>query len=111
MQRANIAAQYKTQPVFKEAQLLFRTDASWHSKERTIGQTSIPPQFESVAFSPASWVLNARVALQHIKLPEGNMEVALWAKNLNDNGTMMFPINFFYLASTTYQPARRSAST
>ena len=107
----NIATQYETRPLFDDARAVFRLDASYHSREVLLTPTPtqpVPPQFEPLVNSPASWILNARVSLQHIQLPQGkgHMEVALWAKNLNDNGTAVFPINFSFLASTSYTQAR-----
>ncbi|HKT53243.1 MAG TPA: hypothetical protein VJP88_02245, partial [Caulobacteraceae bacterium] len=102
----NIAAQYETEPLFRDARLVLRADASWRSTIRTFSQDVIPAPFRILTYSPASWIVNTRVAFKDIALARGHVEVALWAKNLNDNGAPVFPINFFFLGSTTYQSAR-----
>ena len=103
---ANLSAQYETEPLFNEARLMFRADASWKDKVRTLGESVLPAAYEPIRFSDSSWLVNARVALRNITVSRGDIEVALWAKNLTDNDEPMFPINFTFLGSTSYQPAR-----
>jgi iron complex outermembrane receptor protein len=107
----NLSANYVSQPVWQEANMMFELDANWRSNERTY--TLAPsPVFDPILFSPASWVLNGRVALQHIRLKRGEIELALWGKNINDNKAIQFPLAFGapgtipFVGSTTYQPAR-----
>ena len=82
-----------------------RIDGNWRSKIRTLGQDVLPPAYEPFRFSPAGWVVNGRIALRDIKLSHGDLEVALWGKNLTDQDRIMFPINFFFLGSASYERA------
>jgi iron complex outermembrane receptor protein len=106
---ANLAAQYESQPLVGEARLIARVDANWHSKVLNYAFLPAPADVGPVRFTPASWVVNTRVALRNIKLPRGDAEIALWARNLTDNDEVVFPIAFSrppFLVSTTYYPAR-----
>lgn len=106
---ANLAGQYQTEPLFGEARLTFRADAQWHSKLRVIGQLPVNPAFKHVEYVEPSWLVNARASLQGISLPRGEVEVALWVKNLFDNDLPQFPIasgNPAYLSSGNYERAR-----
>jgi iron complex outermembrane recepter protein len=107
---SDISAQYETKPLFAEARLVFRTDANWRAKESTLAnqaQAVTIPSFAPIADSPASWIVNARVALRDIKMGPATGEVAVWARNLNDNKATLFPLNLdSLLASADFQPAR-----
>ncbi len=50
--------------------------------------------------------MNARVSLDHIKLPVGEGQIALWAKNLNNAKESVFPDIFGFVGVTEFQPAR-----
>jgi iron complex outermembrane receptor protein len=108
---SNLSANYETQPLFGEARVVASINADWRSKERTY--TLAPdPAYDAILFSPASWVVNTRVALQHVQLKKGDLEFAIWTKNLFDNKAVQFPLAFGspgtvpFVASTTYQAAR-----
>ena len=106
---ANLAGQYQTEPLFDEARLTVRIDADWHSRIRTYGYLPIPAIAAPIAFQPAAWIVNGRLALQDIRLKQGNLEVALWARNITNNRDVLFPIAFGnppYLTATNYQQAR-----
>lgn len=105
----NLSAEYDTQPVFSNGRLSFRVDASWRSKERTNSYTILYalPQYDSVKFSPATWLVNTRVALENFELPRGKLTVAFWTKNLNNAKQITFPdILGSFIAGTEFQPAR-----
>ncbi len=113
---SQMRGEYVTEPVFGESNLSFRVDANWRSKER-IDSSSIRPGVSnrppgatspSIQFSPSAWLVNGRIALQHIKGPAGtNMEVALWGRNLNNDKSVMFTdITIATFTSTSYQSAR-----
>ena len=52
------------------------------------------------------WIVNGRLALRHMALSRGELEVGLWGRNLTDNDRVMFPTNFTYLSNTNYERAR-----
>ena len=105
-----MSAQYVTKPLFGETTLLLRTDATWRSKMRFDANPNIAtliPAFAPFEFSPASLVMNARVALQNIEFSGAKFEVAAWARNLTDNKAPTYGLGFSdYLRSASYQPAR-----
>jgi iron complex outermembrane receptor protein len=105
----DLSAEYDTLPLVDEARLTFRVDGSWRSRERTDSYTvtSALPQYASLTYSPATWIVNARIALERIKLPYGEGKVALWAKNLSDAKEITFPdILGAFVGGTEFQPAR-----
>jgi len=107
---SDLSAQYETMPLFGEARLVLRTDANWRDKELTdpnSGRSSIYPSFAPIHSSPATWIVNARVVLEQIKLGPTTGEVALWARNLTNSDVTTFPLSFLsYAASASFQPAR-----
>ena len=103
---ANLAGQYETEPLFADATLTFRADASWRSKIYTLSPLPIRPQDQIVAFSPASWLVNSRISLQGVKVGRGDIEIAAWAKNIFDNDYPVQPIFFGYAVSSSYERAR-----
>ena len=103
---ADLSAHYESDPVFGEARLVAHVDGGWRSKVRMLGNFPTPPGLEDFIYSPSGWVVNGRVALKEIELPRGDLEIALWAKNLTDSDRIMFPINFNFLVSSSYERAR-----
>ncbi|WP_298287056.1 TonB-dependent receptor [Novosphingobium sp.] len=105
---SNLSAQYDTKPVFGASTMSFRVDASWRDKQLTNPFTVYQqmPQYSILNYSPATWLVNARVSLDHIKLPVGEGQIALWAKNLTDAKQSVFPDIFGFIGVTEYQPAR-----
>ena len=103
---ANLSGQYETEPLFGDARLVFRADAAWRSKLRLLTNATVPAPYQPILFAPASWIVNSRISLRDIKVARGTFEVAVWARNLTDNDLPVFPINFGYLGSTSYERAR-----
>jgi iron complex outermembrane receptor protein len=108
---ANLAAQYETKPVIGDAgTVTFRVDTNYLSEYGTYPYpTPSVPAYNAIGVGPARWIVNGRVALQHIKLPRGDAELALWAKNITDNKDINFPLTFGnppFVAATGYQAAR-----
>ena len=103
---ANLAAQYESEPLFGEARLMARLDGNWRSKIRMITRFPTPAGFEDVMFSPSGWTLNGRLALRGMKLSRGELEVALWGRNLTDSDRLMFPVSISYAVAGTYENAR-----
>jgi iron complex outermembrane receptor protein len=106
----NLSAEYDTQPVFGESTMTFRIDASWRDKELTDNFTvyqQLPGNpYGAIEYSPATWLVNARVSLDHVKLPLGEGQIALWVKNLTDAKESVFPDIFGFIGVTEFQPAR-----
>jgi iron complex outermembrane recepter protein len=107
---SDLSAQYETPPLFREARLVFRTDANWRDKELTdanSGRAITFPVFAPLAASPATWLVNARVALEDIKMGPTTGEIALWGRNLSNSDVTQFPLTFLsYAGSADFQPAR-----
>jgi len=103
-------AQYETQPVFNDAYLVFRADANYKGKERSIPNPVIErtiPAYAPYKFIPASWTVNARVSLRDVKAGPGTAEIGLWARNLFNNNDVAYPFPFGDIGYTaSYVPAR-----
>jgi iron complex outermembrane receptor protein len=104
----DLSAEYDTPPIFGDARMTFRLDASWRSKERVIGYAVLRalPQYDSIDDAPATWNLNGRIALERIRLPVGEGQIALWVKNLTNDRSLSFADNFGFIGSTEWQAAR-----
>jgi iron complex outermembrane receptor protein len=106
---AELSAQYETPPVLGDSRMTFQLNASWRDKELTDGYAVYQtlPQFSSVMYAPATWLVNGRISLDHIKLPYGEGQVAIWAKNLTQDRSITFPdILGGFVAGTEFQAAR-----
>ena len=106
---ADLSARYETPPVIGNARMTFQLNASWRDKELTDAYAvyRAVPQFASVSYAPATWLLNGRIALEHISLPVGEGEIAVWAKNLTNDRSITFPdILGGFVAGTEFQAAR-----
>jgi len=105
----NLSAEYDTEPVFHGGRLTFRVDASWRSRELTDPYTTLwsIPQYDSIRSSPATWLVNTRIALDSFELPKGKATVAFWTRNLNNAKEITFPdILGAFVAGTEFQQAR-----
>ncbi|MBU6266617.1 MAG: TonB-dependent receptor [Sphingomonadales bacterium] len=106
---ADLSARYETPPVLGNARMTFQINAAWRDKELTDGYAvyQAVPQFTSVTYAPATWLINGRIALEHIDLPIGQGEIAVWAKNLTNDRSITFPdILGGFVAGTEFQQAR-----
>jgi iron complex outermembrane receptor protein len=105
----NLSAQYETEPLFDEARVMVRMDANWRAKERTDSFLPPTPAFDPLIYSPATWIANGRLALEHIRLPHGDAQLAVWVKNLTDSRVASYPNTFgnpSFVGSTVFQAAR-----
>jgi iron complex outermembrane receptor protein len=107
----SLSGQFTSDPVFQDAYLVLRADAAWKSKSN--GSSAVPltnatfTAAEQAAFVaaqriPAYWLVNARAAMQGIKLGTADATLALWARNLfNDRSKSYTPAigNFFIAAN------------
>ncbi|MBV1687307.1 TonB-dependent receptor [Novosphingobium sp. G106] len=105
-----INGQYVTPPLFGDATMLFRLDAVYTGKYRNSPYTDIAtrlPALAPYAYTPATWILNGRVALRDIDVGGVKGQVAVWARNLTDNKN---PLSVLIFGSSevnaNYQPAR-----
>ncbi|MDR2858120.1 MAG: hypothetical protein LBV50_09770, partial [Novosphingobium sp.] len=65
------------------------------------------PQFQSLEFLPATWLLGGRMALEDVPLPAGRVTLAAWVKNLTDARQITFSDVFAsFVASARFQQAR-----
>jgi iron complex outermembrane receptor protein len=102
---SNLWAQYETPPVFGDANLMFRADANYHSKQRQNIQPTVNV-FPQTNYSPSVWIVNGRVALQKIKMGGLEGELAIWGRNLTNEKSPTFMLPITFIASATYEPAR-----
>ena len=103
---ANASARYESEPLFGDARLLASVDGNWRSSMRMITKFPTPAGQDSIYISRAGWVVNSRVALRDIKLSRGDLEVAVWAKNLTNSDRPAFPTNLTFAVAGTYEDAR-----
>jgi iron complex outermembrane receptor protein len=105
-----VNAQYVTQPLFGDANLLIRADMIFQSKSRVIGAHQVVvdfPVFAPYEFIPAKQLVNARLALRDVSIGGANWEFGLWAKNLFDNKKPLYPFQYpYFLMTTSYEKAR-----
>jgi hypothetical protein len=108
----SLSAQYESSPIFDRSYLSFSLGGNWHSKirlEQNPARAQANPTFSVAEFTPASWVVNSRLALKNIDLGFGGGvgEVAIWGRNLTDNDEPTFALNFGGLAlGANYLDAR-----
>ena len=103
---SNLSAQYETQPMFGEATLMARVDATYRSRMRTIGFNNLPADYDPILSSDPLWLINSRVALRHVNVGGAKVELAGWVKNLTDADNPTFPIYYSFAGSATYERAR-----
>ncbi|HKX78999.1 MAG TPA: TonB-dependent receptor [Novosphingobium sp.] len=103
---SNLSAQYVTDPLFGDATMMFRVDATYRSRIRTLAQLNLPASFNPIIYSEEMWQVNSRIAIRDIDFGGGKAELAVWGKNLNDADNPAFPIYFGYEGSSSYVRAR-----
>lgn len=100
-------AMYETQPLFGEARLMVRADASYKSEELLDIQQHRPqPELQALKSVPGYWVLNARTALHHIHMWGMDAELALWGRNLTDQRYANFALVQPLASASSFIPAR-----
>ncbi|HEX7819711.1 MAG TPA: TonB-dependent receptor [Sphingobium sp.] len=101
-------ASYESPPLFGDTTLTLRADGNWRDKLRLdSNSTRNNPVYASLAYSPASWIVNGRASLRNLDLGGVKTEVAGWVKNLTQNRAATFAlINGGFEASANFQPAR-----
>jgi iron complex outermembrane receptor protein len=89
---------------------MFRVDATFQSKQRVFADKNIArtaPVYAPYEFMPSKTLVNARVALRNVELGRGNLEVAVWSKNLFNSRKPLYPFDFGGIMYTSsYEPAR-----
>jgi iron complex outermembrane receptor protein len=105
-----VNGQYQTDPLWNDAYLYVRLDANYTGRYRAIPYTQIAseiPVFAPFEFVPKTWLVNTRVALRDIKAGAGKAEIAFWVRNLFDNKSPVYPLQFGdFETNTSFQPAR-----
>jgi len=103
-----LSGQYETEPVVGDARMRLRADANYHSKQRLDpAATPAVPAFAPVQHSPATWIVNGRIALEGVRAAGGEAEVAVWVRNLTNDKTPVFAtVLGNYVASASFTPAR-----
>jgi iron complex outermembrane receptor protein len=106
----SVNAQYETSPIFGDAYLMFRADANYQGRYRVLPNPDVEiqiPAFAPYEFSPARWIVNARVALRDVKIGSANTELGLWARNLFDNKDANYTFQFGDIEmNSSFQAAR-----
>ncbi len=105
---STLSAAYESEPVFADARIKARIDANYRSKQR-FDPLVVEPivQFRPLMFTPATWLVNGRVALQGFKVAGVDAEVAVWGKNLTNNKAPVFAnIVGNFIASSSFEAAR-----
>jgi hypothetical protein len=88
--------------------MLFRIDGQFHSLYwQSQNRVELVPQFKGIDTVPASWNVNARIALRNIEFGGVKAELAGWVKNLTQNREATFALQTLrMLGSANYVPAR-----
>lgn len=101
----NINAHYETLPLFDQAYLAFDVTGIWRDDVRfdpNETRAAATPAFRAMEYSPSTWTVNARLALQDIKMGDWNAQVALWGRNLLDDDEPTFALNVNGVIAAAY---------
>ena len=104
-------ADYETAPLFAQATLHLRTDATYESDKNfnsflEPNGAGIPPPGDA-AVAEAHWTVNGRIALENIQVDGATFDVSLWGRNLfNDDSLNYVGYQAFQFAGVSYVPER-----
>ncbi len=110
----NVSAQYDTEPLYGPVNLSFRVDTNYRSREALSpfvvndGDAAL----RAASFSGEAWMVNVRVAAMHLPFAYGAGQIALWARNLNNDRSVNFadpigePGGLPFFIATSYRDAR-----
>jgi iron complex outermembrane receptor protein len=104
----NLWAQYESDPLFGDSTLMLRADGNYRSRvyfdaNRDRGVAA----FANTVSSGASWIVNGRAALRHLKISGVDAEFAVWGRNITNNKSPVFVLNIGnFSAGGTFEPAR-----
>jgi iron complex outermembrane receptor protein len=101
---ANLAAQYDTRPLFAEAYLSLRLDATFRSQALQIPDA--PASLRNALTTQAYSIVNGRVALADLPVAGHQADLALWVKNLTNDDHMAFISNLGFVYPTNFELAR-----
>jgi iron complex outermembrane receptor protein len=105
---ASAYAQYTSEPIWGDAFFTARVQGNYQSSMRVHAneniETIVPLYTETI---PGYWLINARVALERIKLGGFDGTLAVWGKNITNNRSMSFGFNQVGIASGTFIEPRR----
>lgn len=107
---ANFWAQYDTPPLgVGDTYLSFRVDGRWQSDMNLSANPDLP-EYSTWATGirevPSYAVLNGRVALKELNLGGIDTELAVWGRNLTNNRSANYALNFGFMGAANYIPAR-----
>jgi iron complex outermembrane receptor protein len=108
---ASLYGSYETQPLVGEATLQLRTDLLYRSRIKLSTNPAVDIYADNSNAAVASVggfaLLNARLALRHLKIGTGEGELAVWGKNLTDRKDATFAL-FTPLATSANYVAPRT---
>jgi iron complex outermembrane receptor protein len=124
---AQLAAQYTSDPIYGDAHITARIDANFKSRQflgvslpaaQTANTGLLTGNFAAI-YTPAEmaaykkaltadayWLVNARIGLDDIAIGQFKGSVALWARNLFNDKSMVYGVGIISAAVGVYEPAR-----
>lgn len=106
----NFWVQYDTPPIGGgDAYVSARVDGRWQS-DMNLNANPDAPEYQTWAAGirevPSYWIFNGRIALRDLDLGGVRTELAAWGRNLTDNRSANYALNFGLMGAATYIPAR-----
>ena len=106
----NFWVQYDTPPIGNgDAFVSMRVDGRWQS-DMNLNANPDRPEYQTWAAGirevPSYWVFNGRIALKDLDLGGVKTELAAWGRNLTDNRSANYALNFGIMGAANYIPAR-----
>jgi len=100
-----LSAEYQTQPLWNGASVVFRLDGNYQSRYTQYANPAINPVVDAELFTPAYWLLDARVSVVDIPMG-GNLtgKVSMWGKNLTDEHQLDYVAPFGLYIPGQYIP-------
>ncbi len=104
---ASLSAAYETQPISGDMRLSARVDANWTDEQIILSGRNTTQAFNrNVLKTPASWIVNGRLALKDINLGGVQTELAVWSRNMFDNKNFNYALNLGPITGAAYTAAR-----
>ncbi len=104
---AYLSAEYQTQPFWNGVSMSFRLDGNYQSRYTQYANPALNPAVDALLFTPAYWLLNARVSV--LDIPVGGKltgRVSIWGKNLTDEHQLDYVAPFGLYIPGQYIPPR-----
>ena len=104
---AGLNAAYESQPISGDMRFAARVDANWTDKQTILsGAATTQPYLANVLKTPASWIVNGRMALKDIDLGGVKTEFAIWSRNMFDNRNFNYTLQLGPITGAAYNAAR-----